>query len=166
MTTTPDRRTSECRPAAPEQTHTSNHPGNDDNAGQGHTAAHNMLTIELPVQIDLRITPNRMRGGNRGYVSKLRNDLKDTAWLCTLAAINDHDGPQPAIPLVMHLEVYRGRNRKIMDDDNVIAWAKPVRDAIAATIGVDDKHITTGTIIQLRDPAGLGFVVVRLEHAS
>ena len=34
---------------------------------------------------------------------------------------------------------------------------------IAATMGIDDKHITTGTIEQHRDPEGIGYVVVTLE---
>lgn len=128
--------------------------------------ATNVLRFDIPVQVDLRITPNAKYGVHWGTKTRLRNELKDTAWMATLAAINDHKGPVPAIPLVMHLTVYRGKGRRPMDDDNIIAWAKPMRDAIAATLGVDDKHITTGEVSQAKDPDGVGFVVVRLEHEA
>lgn len=166
--TTPDRRRTECRPAAPERTQqASGHQMPEYDAAQGHTETRNVLTIELPVQIARELTPNASRAIHWGTKTRLLNELKETTWKATLAAVQNHHGPVPAIPLVMHLTVYHGRNRKRHDDDNIIGWAKRgVRDTIAQTLHVDDRHITTGTITQLRDPSGLGFVVVRLEHVA
>src|SRR5699024_7489005 len=93
--------------------------------------------------------------------SKLRNQLKHDAYYATRNA--NAEMWEPTGPLVMHLTVYHGKGRKRMDDDNIIAWSKPLRDGIAQAIGIDDKHITTGTIDQLRDPDGLGFVEVTVE---
>lgn len=88
----------------------------------------------------------------------------NTTWLATLGA-NVGDATLPmTLPLVLDVRVARGRGRKPMDDDNVIAWAKPMRDAIAATIGLNDTHIITGMITQDRDPHGVGFVEATLRE--
>lgn len=121
------------------------------------------ITITIPGTLDLGLSPNRSRS-HPGKRTRLKNELMDRAWLSTLAALDGGD-PGPG-PFTLHLTVGWEKGRKRWDDDNIIAAFKAGRDGIAAALGVDDRHITVGTVTQERDEAGLGYIAVTIQEAK
>ncbi len=64
------------------------------------------------------------------------------------------------LPLALDYVVARARYKQPLDDDNLIYGLKAARDSIAAHLNIDDRHFVTGTIDQIRDPDGTGYVDV------
>lgn len=121
------------------------------------------ITVDIPAQLDRRITPNGRAHWRTKY--RLTQDLKDTTALaCRAAGLLDRAPARPPVRVSYWIGLAKGRKR--LDEDNCVAALKPVQDAIAQAIGVDDRHFTVGTVAQHRDPDGLGFIRVCIESEA
>lgn len=122
------------------------------------------LIVTIPGTLDLALSPNRSRT-HPGKRTRLKNELMDRAWLSTLTALNGNQR-RTRLPLTMHIRVAWETGRNRWDDDNLIAAFKGGRDAIAAALGVDDKHIAISSVTQERDPEGRGFIEVTITESQ
>lgn len=151
--------------------------GGDQAAGDGATrtgdysASHVVVTI--PGTIDRRLSPNGR--AHWRTVHQLKQERKDAAKMATYAARMDANLPryleglsliEITPPLVLHFVVAWEKGRKRMDDDNIKASLKATIDGIADALGIDDKHITIGTVQQERDTEGRGFIRVAIEQGE
>ena len=66
----------------------------------------------------------------------------------------------------MNYTVAWGYRQKSWDDDNLIAGLKALRDGIAAEAGIDDKHMVTGSVTQIRDKQKQGYVEVTIRGGA
>jgi len=123
------------------------------------SATTNAVTFDIPAQLDRRISPNGRAHWRTKH--KLQQTLKETAYYAAYNANLEMWQSMP--PLTLHYTIFHGKGRKRLDEDNCIAALKPVQDAIAQVIGVDDRFFHIGTIEQHRDPDGAGFIRVRIE---
>lgn len=120
------------------------------------------ISIRIPWAIDLRLGLNgRVHWRTK---KRLKDEVQGTALRSMQAARLPRNLDDLLMsPLILDFEIGLKRNAKTMDDDNAIGCLKSVRDAIAAYVGIDDKFITTGTVTQVRDPEGRGYVDVTLR---
>ena len=88
---------------------------------------------------DKRLHPNGGVRHNPKAINRLKAERKETARLCTMAAL--HGSKLPATPdyavLITHHDSPRSAPR--MDKDNIAAWYKADLDGVAEAIGVDDR---------------------------
>ena len=126
------------------------------------------LTVTVPIQIDRGLTPNgRVHWRTR---SKLVQEARNTARLATLEVVNPND-PYECFqtshwPLTLHYVIGLGKGRRKLDDTNAVAAMKSIEDGIADVLGMDDRHFRLGSMHQVRDPEGKGFVKVAIEAAA
>ena len=126
------------------------------------------LTVTIPMQLDAALSPNA-RGGwwkRHRAVQEARNVTH-----YTMRAEIDLNDPEACFqrarwPLTLHWLIGHGKRRRTWDDDNAIAATKPFRDQIADCLGMDDRWFRTGSLTQVRDPEGQGFVRVVIEEAQ
>lgn len=115
------------------------------------------LIITIPMSINSRITPNASRMVKPVWKSSIHKRMKNKAAKATQEVFTqpftDDD-----LPLTIHILWSREKHRKPMDNDNLIASCKWYLDAIAETIGVNDKHFIIGTVTQDRDTIGKGYM--------
>ena len=127
-----------------------------------HESGAESVTVRIPVQIDPAVTPN-----GRGHWRKkhrLQQELKEAAYYAAYNANLEMWEPEP--PLTLNYLIALGKGRRRMDDTNAIASMKYLEDGIAAALGIDDKHFRFGRIQQERDPEGIGYIEVAIEHVA
>ncbi len=126
------------------------------------------LIVTIPLTVTLDLSPN-------GRVHwRTKHQATQAARAFTVYALVDAIKAQAPTtcfdvaswPLTLNYTIGLGKGRRTLDDDNAIACMKPVRDAIADTVGIDDKHFRTGTVTQIRDPEQRGFVRVEIVAAE
>lgn len=119
------------------------------------------LQITIPGKLDPRLSPNASRKMHWGTKTKAREEAKGTASLYTRQAMHgiDTTGVDRA---TYHIELGKAHGEKQKDADNLTASCKATLDAIAETLGVDDRGWTLGTVTQVRDPEKLGYVRITL----
>src|SRR5687768_1885438 len=122
------------------------------------------LVVTIPVQIDRRATPNGR--AHWSVVSRIKTDLQ----MATLGAMVNAAGPDASTryppeswPLTLHYLIAHGKGRKRLDDTNAIAAMKSIEDQIARSLGVDDRNFRFGSMTQIRDPEGKGYVRVAID---
>ncbi len=59
-----------------------------------------------------------------------------------------------------------GKNRKRIDPTNLWACVKPHIDGVADALEVNDRHFDVGTIEQVRDPEGVGYVEITVRSTD
>lgn len=121
------------------------------------------LIVTIPGTIDRRLSPNGR--SHWRTVHTLKQEREYAAYYATFTATIE-TRVEFTPPLVLHFLVAWEKGRKRMDDDNIKASLKSIIDGIADALGIDDKHITLGTVQQERDPEGRGFVRVAIEEAQ
>lgn len=105
------------------------------------------MTVEIPLEIDRRITPNSRSHWTTRH--RITREMKNTTYE-TMQATGPHSALHNAsLPLTLNYVVVRGFRRKKMDDDNIKASLKYVQDGIAAYLGINDKHMIIGTVEQV-----------------
>ena len=116
------------------------------------------VTIRIPAVPTRDVSPNgRAHWGKRHRaVKQLRNA---TTW--SLRPVGSVKYPE--LPWKVDYIVAWGYRQKSWDDDNLISGLKPIRDSIAEDAGIDDRHISTGSVTQIRDPQRLGYVEVTIR---
>ncbi len=117
-----------------------------------------MTTIRIPGTIDPALTGNSRAHPLTKY--KRGQDLESDAYYAGRNA--NLEMMDPALPVTLNYVVARVKGARVLDDDNLIHGLKKCRDGIALALGIDDKHIVTGTLTQIRDPAGVGFIEVSI----
>lgn len=127
------------------------------------------LTITIPGNPSAKLSPNAR--GHWGKRNKAKTDWYDSAYSATHEALNDATdwrgiALQDNERIVIRYDVFWGRNRKTMDDDNLITCMKSARDAISHALGFNDVVFSTGEVSQHRDTSGRGFVVVTLMRSA
>jgi hypothetical protein len=126
------------------------------------------LTITVPIQIDRGLTPNgRVHWRTK---SRLVREARETARLATLEVVSPN-APYECFqtsqwPLTLHYVIGLGKRRRPMDETNAIAAMKAIEDGIADILAVNDKHFVVGSMTQVRDPEGKGYVKVAIEPAA
>lgn len=118
------------------------------------------LTVTIPLQLDRRVTPNGR--AHWGTKRRLTDDMKHTTELAMLAASGLDDIQTWRLPLTLSYEIRHGKGRKRLDADNAIASLKPVQDAIAGVLAIDDRYFRFGAMEQTRDTTGRGEIVVTI----
>lgn len=119
------------------------------------------VTIRIPAVLDIGLSPNGRVHWRKKH--RLAKELKQTAmWAMKLHYLD----VLPETPWQLNYTVALARGRKRWDDDNMIAALKPARDGIAAEAGIDDRHMVTGTLTQIRDPQGIGWIEVQIRGGS
>lgn len=126
------------------------------------------LVITIPIQIARGLTPNG-RVHWRIKARLVREAHETTHW--AMHEVVDLNDPYECFqtsqwPLTLHYVIGHGKGRQKLDDDNAIGAMKALRDAIASALGIDDKHLVTGSMSQVRDPDKRGFVKVAIEPAE
>ena len=119
------------------------------------------LTIRIPASIDPALT-----GNSRAHPMKkhrLFQELKATTMLMVRTT-----GPDvyPFLPWVLTYTVARPKGKQALDDDNIKIGLKGIQDGIAEELGIDDRFITIGTVTQIKDKAGVGFIDVTITPTS
>lgn len=123
------------------------------------------LTIRIPAVIHRELTPN----GRAHWRTKhrLEQELKAITYYAFRRQIDLTDPVacfQTALwPLTLDYVVARGKGRQPMDDTNIKAGLKYLEDGIATALGIDDKHFRVGTVEQIRDMDGVGYVDVTIR---
>lgn len=122
-------------------------------------------TITIPGDLPPELSPNARP--NRYAKARIVKQVREMAMLATLGSLDCH-AIRAAIapPVTVSYTVGWGKGRKQVDDDNGAASCKAIRDGIADALGINDKHLITGTFAQERDPAKVGYVRVDLEWAD
>jgi len=125
------------------------------------------LTVEIPSDIPRQLNPNASRYQHWGDRVRAEGHLALATTLgLRTARPQGYGDPGPIFlpPITWDLAIFWGKGKKRWDPDNVVAGLKRgVIDAVARTIGVDDKHFAVGEITQGRDPEGLGRMVLTLR---
>jgi hypothetical protein len=125
------------------------------------------IVITVPMSINPRITPNASRMVKPVWKSSIHKQMKAKAAKATIEAMQAvHQAIIPPVlptPITVHILWAREKHRKAMDNDNLIASCKWFLDAIAETIGVNDKHFIIGSVTQERDTVGKGYMKFVLE---
>lgn len=120
------------------------------------------VTINVPIEIDSRITPNgRAHWGTKNRLVQKVRETTDLA--CKEAGL--HLGHDLTTPLILHYVIVHQRKSKIMDDDNAISAMKPIRDQIAAVLGIDDAVMETGSMTQVVEK-GQAYIKVAIEGSA
>lgn len=123
------------------------------------------VTIRIPATIAREITPNGYSCTRGGFYKRrqLQAELKEvTMQVMQAYCLAD----KIDLPWQLDYTVAWGRNRKAMDDDNIKASLKYVQDGIAERSGVNDKHMTIGTVDQIRDPDKVGYIEVTIRSTG
>jgi len=118
--------------------------------------------VEIPICIDARITPNsRAHWRTR---AKIQREMKNATYAAMMAA-GPHAGLRNGpLPLTISYIIGLAPRRRVMDDLNAIASMKYIEDGIAAYLGIDDRNFKFGTLEQVRDTQGHGFVRVLISN--
>jgi hypothetical protein len=120
------------------------------------------LTIRIPGKINPDLNPNSHRHWRVKHRAQQR--AKADAYFATRA-----DGPQCRLDAAFAYDVTIGlaKGEKRKDDDNAAAMTKHHRDGIAMAFGCqDDKRWRLGTVEQVRDPEGVGYIEFRLTEIT
>ena len=128
-------------------------------AGRGGNAMSVIITI--PYAIDRRLGQNgRLHWAKKHKLTKEAQETTRTAMLSTI-----YD-TFPDAPWILDYEIGMPYRARQMDDDNAVGCLKALRDGIAEYTGVNDKHMTSGTVTWVRDPRGVGYVTVTIRGAD
>ena len=127
--------------------------------------SHEPLTVRIPMTPDRVLSPNHDRA-NKYHRSRCKREIKTAAASATVDVLRGetwkHSGP-----IVLHISYYFERNRKrSMDRDNAIAMAKAAVDGVFLHLDADDRQITDHKLEQLRDPDGIGYMVIVVEPVA
>lgn len=119
-----------------------------------------VLTITIPGKIDPALSPNARVHWR--ILARVKSEAKEMAALYTRQAADgiDTTGVDRA---TYHIERGIMKRGKALDADNLTASVKGHLDGIALALGVDDRHWHPGTVSQVRDPDGIGYLSIRLE---
>ena len=120
------------------------------------------LIVTIPGKIERRLSPNASRHMHWATKKKARDDAQEAAALYARQSAYEHDvtGISAA---TYHIELGKAKGEKQKDADNLVASCKAYLDGIAAALGVDDRGWTLGTVTQVRDSEGTGYLSIRLE---
>lgn len=122
------------------------------------------LTVRIPSVIDSALTGNGR--AHRMKKHRLFQELKaTTGWALKAEAPGATFAPGQ-FPLTLDYVIARKRFAKPLDDDNAKIGVKACQDAVAAHLGIDDKHFRVGIVQQIRDPDGIGYVDVCITPAD
>lgn len=134
----------------------------------GWTGMKESLIVNIPGTVTLMHSPNGR--AHWRTKSKLTAELKHTARMATIEAVGGDPNvcyPFPSYPIRLDYTVgWESKRRRFWDDDNFTSAAKPIRDAIASVLGIDDKHFVTGSVTQEYDPTKHGYIVVRIASVA
>lgn len=126
-------------------------------AGPGVGNMNRSLTITILGKLDPNLSPNARVHWRT--LADAKADAKAIASLVTRQELGywskDLNGVERAV-----YDIERGipKGGKQMDADNLTASCKATLDGIAATLGVDDRGWSLGTVTQVRDPDEIGYV--------
>lgn len=116
-----------------------------------------IVTFRIPIDIPRLANPN-VRAHWRAK-HRANQEMKNTTIMAIrasgLLAIE-----QPTPPITLNYTVARAKGRQKLDDDNIKSSLKYLQDGIADEIVIDDRHITVGSVEQIRDPDGVGYIDV------
>jgi crossover junction endodeoxyribonuclease RusA len=120
------------------------------------------VTVTIPMTIPPGLSPNaRTHWAQR---SRLVREARTAAYYA--ARKERVELGQPAGPLVLHVLIAWEARRRVQDDDNAWAGLKAFRDGLADALGVDDRHMTCGSITQTKDPDKRGYIKIALEATA
>lgn len=115
-------------------------------------------TYTIPTTPDRALSPNsRVHWRAKHSASRAQRNIAALA----VAHSGVEFTPVEGRSILVEYDVRWGRRRKKMDDDNLIAALKPMRDGIADALGVDDARWITMRVTQSTGH-DQGEVVVRL----
>ena len=119
------------------------------------------LTIRIPGKVLTDLNPNSHKHWRR------KHEAQQTAYRLGKYTASDRYGhtfpPETAVAYDVTIGLAKGEKAK--DDDNAAAMTKHYRDGIAAGLGCkDDKGWRLGTVEQVRDPEGVGYIEFRLTR--
>ena len=119
------------------------------------------ITVRVPAVPTRELSPNGRVHWRKKH--RVAQELKQI----TMWAMKSHYlDVLPDTPWQMNYTVAWGFGMKRWDDDNLIAGLKALRDGIVAEAGIDDKHMVTGTVNQIRDPKKQGYVEVVIRGGA
>lgn len=111
------------------------------------------LIIKLPFP-DSRLMPNRKNGKHWTSTVEVKNGQKTEAAICTKQALR-LAGPQnygqESIPLSL---LFLCPDKRHRDIDNLLAAAKPIIDAVAQELGVNDRQFKPVLLDSALGPKG------------
>lgn len=115
------------------------------------------LTIRIPGRLDPDLSPNaRVHHMRRYRATKAAREAGYYAAVAEYQAGRD-DGTGVRFRYDVTIGLAKGEKRK--DDDNAAAMLKSLRDGIADGLGLpSDRGLVAGTVEQVRDVEGIGFV--------
>jgi hypothetical protein len=120
------------------------------------------LTIRIPGKIDPDLNPNSHKHWRVKH--RAQQDAFYAAYY-EVSRRNLRDVFDDLVRYDVTIGLAKGERRK--DDDNAIAMTKHYRDGMAHGLGMDsDAHMRFGTVEQVRDPEGVGYIEFRLTEIS
>jgi len=119
-------------------------------------------TITIPGDLPPELSPNARP--NRYAKARIVKQTREMAMLATLGSL-DVQAVRSLIepPVTVSWTIGLRKGAKHRDADNIVSNAKAIQDGVCDALGVNDKHLVLGTVVQERDPAGVGYVRVELE---
>lgn len=127
------------------------------------------LTIVVPGTPDKRLTPNAARRTDWRVKADVSRELRHRAMIAALGARNTvGGGPLFAGPVVLTERIWWGRGERRTDLSAVPLLCKAIEDGLTdAVIWRDDAQVVRLVVEDhRRDPAGVGYVELRIEEAT
>ena len=129
------------------------------------TALPSLLTIRVPSQPERVLSPNAPRQTHWATQARERTAQR-AAWGWAAVEALDPYGQRPHFtgPVRCRITVYRGKGRKPMDADNLLATMKAGIDQLqTAGVVANDNQLSFLPVVQERDPDGIGYTLVELS---
>ncbi len=130
-----------------------------------------VLRITVPMCPPTELRPNaRTTVGARGPRNlhwqdkrKIAATFRDAAyWPAREVGLTVPLAWRDGVPVRCRITIAWGPGRRTMDGDGALSACKHAIDGTCAGLGIDDRILTFEPVIQERDPAGLGYVVLEL----
>lgn len=118
------------------------------------------LVVTIPGKIDPALSPNARVHWSTLFRAKFEAEQYAVLYTTQAAHGIDTDGVEHA---TYHIERGIPKGGRELDADNLTACCKAYLDGVAQALGVDDRHWQIGTVTQVRDPDGIGYLAITLE---
>jgi hypothetical protein len=117
------------------------------------------ITVTLPL-------PRTLLPNQRLHWRERSRWVRDTRLGALVACITACAGGVPGDWRAARLDIEWRAAGPLPDDDNCVAAAKASRDGLAYALGIDDRHIRTGSVRVLRVPRSEEALVLTLTRCE
>ena len=115
------------------------------------------LTIRIPGRIDPDLSPNARVHHMRRY--RAVKEARRATYYAAVSLFTRGEDDGGGVRFRYDVTVGLAKGEKTKDSDNIVSMLKAAIDGIADGLGMrNDRGLRLGTVEQVRDPEGIGFV--------